>query len=63
MRIKITNEASSRAGFISWKRLATELFKNGCELSVKEHVTHLEIGENGINYFVATSTPSNGERQ
>lgn len=60
MQIKITLESSSKAGFISWKRLAEELFKNGGELAPGEHVTTFDIGERGINYFV-TSSHANGE--
>lgn len=52
MRIKITDESSQQAGFISWQRLATELFLKG-ELKPGEHITHFEISELGINYFVS----------
>lgn len=52
MNIKITDEESQVAGFISWRRLALELFPKG-ELPPHEHVTRFEISERGINYFVA----------
>ena len=52
MRIKITDEASQIASFISWQRLAIELFPKG-ELKPGEHVTHFEVSEHGINYFVS----------
>lgn len=54
MHIKITPEPSSVAGFISWKRLATETFHGASELKLNERITHFEVGERGINYFVST---------
>jgi hypothetical protein len=56
MMVKFTSDESSTAGFISWKRLAQELFVKGAELAPGEHVTHFDVGELGINYFVAKST-------
>lgn len=55
MTVKITDKESSVAGFISWHRLATALFQNGAELKPGEFVTHMEVSERGINYFVAKS--------
>ena len=52
MQIQITEEQAQLAGFISWERLATELFKNGRELAPDEHIVRLEITVIGINYFV-----------
>jgi len=60
MRIKITDEASQIAGFISWQRLAIELFPKG-ELKPGEHVTHFEISERGINYFVSVVSVAGDE--
>lgn len=54
MHIKITNETSSVAGFISWKRLAEETFNGASELKNNERITHFEVSERGINYFVST---------
>ncbi len=56
MLIKITDEESSTAGFISWKRLAEELFTKG-ELQPGEHITCFDVGERGINYFVVAREP------
>jgi hypothetical protein len=62
MRIKITDESSQTAGFITWQRLAIELFPKG-ELKPGEHVTHFEISEHGINYFVSVvSLPGDEEK-
>lgn len=55
MRIKIGPESSQTAGFISWNRLATALFPNGGEIQAGEKITHFEISERGINYFVAST--------
>jgi hypothetical protein len=51
MLIKITEEQSSVAGFISWKRLVEEYLQ--CELKADEQITLLNVGESGINYFVS----------
>ncbi|WP_024517102.1 hypothetical protein [Bradyrhizobium sp. Tv2a-2] len=63
MQIKITFEESSTASFISWKRLAEELFKRSGELKSGERITHFDVGERGINYFVARTPIANGEGQ
>lgn len=55
MHIKITSETSSGAGFISWKRLAEETFHGASELKFNERITHFEVSERGINYFVSTT--------
>lgn len=60
MQIKITFDKSSVAGFISWERLAKETFHGASELRNNEHISHFEISERGIQYFVSTVT--NGER-
>lgn len=52
MKINLSNEAPDTANFISWKRLVSELRKSG-EISEHEEVVLLDVGENGINYFVA----------
>lgn len=59
MHIKITAEQSNVAGFISWKRLAEEAFHGAGELKSNERITHFEVSERGINYFV--SALPNGE--
>jgi hypothetical protein len=62
MQIKITFEEPSSAGFISWKRLAEDLFKAAGELKPGEDITHFDVGERGINYFVKKTKPlTNGE--
>lgn len=60
MRIKITDESSQQAGFITWRRLVEEYLQ--CELKASEHITHLEISELGINYFVSVVSVS-GEKE
>jgi hypothetical protein len=62
MHVKITSDHSSVAGFISWKRLATETFHGASELKNNERITHFEVSERGLNYFVATGPESNGDR-
>jgi hypothetical protein len=57
VRIKITDETSQLAGFISWYRLATSLFPDGGEIKPTEKVTHFEVSERGINFFVASVKP------
>ncbi len=52
MKIDISDEPSLTGGFISWQRLAAELFPEGHEISAKEKITRFEISERGINYFV-----------
>jgi|KBSMisStandDraft_5_1062788.scaffolds.fasta_scaffold159545_4 hypothetical protein len=52
MLIKITNEVPTTGNFISWQRLATELFPKG-ELQPGEHIVGFDVGERGINYFVS----------
>lgn len=52
MKIKITGEESMVAGYITWQRLARDLFQRGGELQPGEAVTHFEVGEHGINYFI-----------
>jgi len=61
MHIEITKDRSSVAGFISWKRLAAETFHGASELKNNERITHFEVTERGISYFVVTDT--NGIRQ
>lgn len=53
MKIKISGEESMVAGYITWQRLARDLFQRGGELQPGETVTHFEVGERGINYFIA----------
>lgn len=62
MHIKITPENSSIAGFISWKRLAEETFHGASELKLNERITHFEVSERGINYFVSTA-PNGDSRE
>jgi hypothetical protein len=63
MNIKITDEESSVAGFISWRRLAEELMRRGAEIGPHEHIVSFDVGERGINYFTRTSRPvSNGHQ-
>jgi hypothetical protein len=52
VKIQISPEESRVAGFISWKRLAEETFHGASELKLNERITHFEISERGINYFV-----------
>lgn len=59
MRIKITNEESQAASFITWRRLVEEYLQ--CELKAAEHITHLEISELGINYFVSVVSGEEGK--
>jgi len=61
MQIQLTEEDSNVAGFISWKRLAKLLIRAG-ELSSGEHITRMNISENGINYFVLRETKSSAVR-
>ena len=53
MRIQITKDTSQVAGFISWKRLAEDLFRDGKEITAAEKVVAFEISERGINFFIA----------
>ncbi len=54
MLIKITEDEPENAGFISWRRLATELFVASHELKPEyERVVRFDVGEAEINYFVA----------
>lgn len=52
MRIQITDKISNITGFISWRRLAEEAFRQSGEIKPDEEVTHFEISERGINFFV-----------
>jgi hypothetical protein len=56
MQIKITYDKSSVAGFISWERLAKETFHGASELRFNEYISHFEVDERGIKYFVSTVT-------
>lgn len=55
MHIKITDEESSVAGFITWGRLAKELFRAGDEIGPHERIVSFDVGERGINYFTKTT--------
>jgi hypothetical protein len=51
MMIPFTKDpVSSTSGFISWRRLVTELFPH--EIQENERITHIEIDGHGIKYFV-----------
>ena len=52
MLIRITSKVPLSAGFISWKRLAEEMFRASGELAPDEEIAHFEVSERGINYFV-----------
>jgi len=52
MLIRITSKVPLSAGFISWKRLAEEMFRASGKLAPDEEIAHFEVSERGINYFV-----------
>ncbi|TWI05135.1 hypothetical protein LPJ38_24175 [Bradyrhizobium daqingense] len=56
MRVIVNDGHSQVAGFITWKRLANELFREGREIKPNEQIVTFEISERGINYFVQTIT-------
>lgn len=43
------------AGFVSFQRLATEVFRAAGEIRPNETITHFEIRSNGIQFYIETA--------
>ena len=57
MKIRVkqdnTRHEGHLANFISWRRLFEESLRQTGEIHDDEEVTHIEVVEEGITYFVA----------
>ena len=51
MIVQLKEKKSCVTSFIGWERLEKHLHKSG-ELKESEFITHLEVTEHGIQYYV-----------